>query len=547
MGQAYHPIHSPIRNQPRIRFALLLVAGLLAGWLIPARPALGQAPAPQATAAESRVALVIGNSAYQNTPALPNPKRDAQAVGEALKRVGFDVDLRIDVTKATMDQALRRFGDRLEHAQVALFYYAGHGLQFNGVNYLVPIDAKLVKERDLNYEAVDLNQVLKEMEAERRVNLVFLDACRDNPLSRTLARSLGAKRALVGQGLAPVDAAVGTLISYATKDGAVAADGEGEHSPYTQAMLSYLERPGLEIGLLVRRVREDVMKATAGSQVPWDYGSLVGEFYFLPPALAAGSPPSLPAAPVTTVDAMAIELSFWDSIKSTSNPELLREYLSQYPQGKFAKIAKLRLADLDAERRKQDAAEKIAREATEREAALLREQASRRAAEEEARRVREAAERQLALQRPNDWATGQAAPMVRSRGSQISASDAQQFVQTYLMTLSRCNPSDIALMYGDTVDYFDKGLVTRQFILGDKRAYCQRWPEVSFTLTGPIKVIETGDEDSIVTFTTHFSVRSPSRGPISGRAQSTLKMRRLQGDIKILDEKQAVLARKKTS
>jgi uncharacterized caspase-like protein len=269
-----------------------------------------------------------------------------------------------------------------------------------------------------------------------------------------------------------MDAAVGTLISYATKDGAVAADGEGDHSPYTQALLSYLERPGLEIGLLVRRVREEVMKATAGSQVPWDYGSLVGEFYFLPPVLTAGNPPSLPSAPVTSVDAMAVELSFWDSIKSTSNPALLREYLSQYPQGKFAKIAKLRVADLEAERRKQDeaasqgnqaspaqagtgrtppagaaelerekiareaaereaallreqaarhqaeedarkakeAAERIAREAAEHEAALLREQAARQAAEEEARRAREAAERQLALQRPNNWATGQAVP-----------------------------------------------------------------------------------------------------------------------------------------
>jgi L-alanine-DL-glutamate epimerase-like enolase superfamily enzyme len=133
MGQTYHPTHSPILNQPRIRFILLLAAGLLAGWLTPVQYALGQAPAPGATAAESRVAPVIGNSAYQNTPALPNPKRDAQAIGEALKRVGFDVDLRIDVTKTIMDEALRRFGDRLEHAQVALFYYAGHGLQFNGV------------------------------------------------------------------------------------------------------------------------------------------------------------------------------------------------------------------------------------------------------------------------------------------------------------------------------------------------------------------------------------------------------------------------------
>jgi hypothetical protein len=195
-------------------------------------------PASEQRSAERRVALVVGNSAYRAVPVLPNPRRDAQAMAAALKRLGFDVELRIDGNRAQMDEAIRRFGDRLEGAQVGLFFYAGHGLQFNGVNYLVPVDATLGKERDLDFEAVELARVLKQMEAQRRINVVFLDACRDNPLSRSLARHLGVHRSLLGRGLAPVDAPAGTLIAYATKGGEVAADGTGNHSPYPGTVFS---------------------------------------------------------------------------------------------------------------------------------------------------------------------------------------------------------------------------------------------------------------------------------------------------------------------
>ena len=185
---------------------------------------------------ERRVALVIGNSAYKNTVPLPNPRNDAQAIGAALRRVGFNVDVRVDVDKRGFDDALRRFGDRLEGATAAVFFYAGHGLQVDGRNYLLPVDARLEKARDLTYETVDVSTVLREMEATRRVNLVFLDACRDNPLSRSLANALGTRSVAVGRGLAPVDAATGTLISYATKDGNTAADGAGRNSPFTTAL-----------------------------------------------------------------------------------------------------------------------------------------------------------------------------------------------------------------------------------------------------------------------------------------------------------------------
>jgi hypothetical protein len=306
--------------------------------------------------AERRVALVIGNNRYQHTAPLANTRSDATAMGKALQRLGFDVDLQLNLTRTAMDTALRRFGDRLEDAQVGLFYYAGHGMQVNGTNYLVPVDARLLKGRDLNYEVVALSKVLQEMEAEPRVNLVFLDACRDNPLARTLARGPGASRSVVGQGLAPVNAATGTLISYATKDGAVAADGEGEHSPYTQALLKHLETPGLEVGLMLRQVRKDVMQATGEKQVPWEYASLLEAFYLLPadrPDVAQDKPQA--PSTDTKVDPLAVELTFWEGIKNSNDAELFREYLVQYPQGRFAKIAEVRLRELESSLRPEPA------------------------------------------------------------------------------------------------------------------------------------------------------------------------------------------------
>jgi len=236
---------------------------------------------------ERRIALVIGNSAYRFTTALPNPKNDATAVADALKKLGFDVDVGIDMTKAAMQDSLRRFGSRLEGAQSAVFYYAGHGFQVKGINYLAAVDTKIASEKDIEFEVIDIGQVLRQMESNPRVNLVFLDACRDNPFAGALGRSMAgpASRSLdIGDGgLAPVDAAAGTLISYATKDGTQASDGVGDHSPYTNAILAEINTPGLEVGLMLRRVRARVMDATQQKQVPWDYGSLLGEFYFAGP------------------------------------------------------------------------------------------------------------------------------------------------------------------------------------------------------------------------------------------------------------------------
>jgi len=229
------------------------------------------------TDSRRRVALVIGNGKYQFAAPLPNPPNDASDIASALRKLGFDVVEGRDLDRPGMDNAIRQFSRKLDGADIALFFYAGHGLQVNGKNYLVPVDAKLERPGDLALDAVDIGNVLAQMEAEKRVNLIFLDACRDNPLARSLARSLGTRSSAVGQGLASIQSAIGTMIAYATQPDNVALDGEGRNSPFTTALLKHIVTPGLEIGTLMRRVRADVIAATREKQVPWDHSSLVGD------------------------------------------------------------------------------------------------------------------------------------------------------------------------------------------------------------------------------------------------------------------------------
>jgi uncharacterized caspase-like protein len=193
----------------------------------------------------------------------------------ALRRLGFEVVEGKNLDRHGMDDAIRAFGRKLDRADLALFFYAGHGLQVAGRNYLVPTDAKLERAGDLNFDAIDVSFVLTQMEAEKRVNLVFLDACRDNPLALSLSRSLGSRSVSVGQGLASVHSALGTMIAYATEPDNVALDGEGRNSPFTGALLKHIGDRGVDIGTVMRRVRAEVVAATRERQVPWDHSSLV--------------------------------------------------------------------------------------------------------------------------------------------------------------------------------------------------------------------------------------------------------------------------------
>lgn len=250
-------------------------------------------------AAQDRVALVVGNSGYRHVAGLANPMHDAADIATALRRIGFEVVEGVDLDKAGMEEKVREFGRKLDHAKTALFYYAGHGMQVAGRNHLLPIDAKLDRAGDLGLETIDVSLVLAQMEADQRVNIVILDACRNNPLARSFAPKLGTRSASVGQGLASIQSTIGTLIAYATQPDNVALDGDGRNSPFTAALLKHIDTPGLEISSLMRRVRSDVVAATRGHQVPWDHSSLMGEVVLVsapakPATLAKTEPAPVP-------------------------------------------------------------------------------------------------------------------------------------------------------------------------------------------------------------------------------------------------------------
>jgi hypothetical protein len=250
-------------------------------------PATPSTPGPTAVTArpEVRVALVIGNSTYAHTPRLTNPRADAPAVADALRRVGFtQVTLHLDLAHDALVNALKTFATAADRADWAIVYFAGHGLEVSGVNYLVPIDAALATDRDITFEAVPLDQVLQAVEGARKLHLVILDACRDNPFVHSMTHALAATRSL-SVGLATIEPEGATLVAFAAKHGQTAMDGAGSTSPFVAALIKNIETPGLEINVLFRKVRDDVLAATGKRQEPFTYGSLPSEpFYFLKPS-----------------------------------------------------------------------------------------------------------------------------------------------------------------------------------------------------------------------------------------------------------------------
>jgi hypothetical protein len=233
-------------------------------------------------AAEKRVALVIGNSAYVNAGTLANPVNDATDTAKVLTKFDFEAILGLDLTRAAFEDRIRAFSRALANADTAVLFYAGHGLQVAGRNYLIPVDAALDSERDLDFEAISLDFVLRQMEVGRegKSNIVFLDACRDNPLARNLARSMGTRSASIGKGLAEAQTGVGTFIAYSTQPGNVALDGKGRNSPFTAAFTARVQEPGDSLTAIMIGVRNDVLAATDGRQVPWDHSALTRDFYF---------------------------------------------------------------------------------------------------------------------------------------------------------------------------------------------------------------------------------------------------------------------------
>lgn len=283
---------------------------------------------------EPRIALVIGNGAYKEQ-ALRNPPSDARAVSASLRKLGFTVIERIDAGRRGMEEAVLEFGEKLKEGGVGLFYYAGHGMQVRGVNYLIPVDAAITSEASVRVQALDVGLVLDLMsDARNRANVVILDSCRNNPFA---AASRGTK------GLAAIDAARGTLIAYATAPGAVAMDGDGDNSPYTAALVKTFDEPGLKVEELFKRVRTTVVDRTQGLQTPWESSSLTGELVFNITVTVKPPPPQTAVPPPARDPADTV---FWSSIQASNNPRDFHEYLRQFPNGTFAGLARRRVDEL---------------------------------------------------------------------------------------------------------------------------------------------------------------------------------------------------------
>jgi uncharacterized caspase-like protein len=289
------------------------------------------------TVTPRRVALVIGNSAYRYTPRLENPKNDGADIGAALRKIGFQVIEGFDLGKAAFDGKLFEFAEALKGADVGLFFYAGHGFQVSGQNYLVPVDAKLTTASALDAEMVRLDRVHRTMEQEARTSLLFLDACRDNPLARNLARSMGSPSPAVGQGLAAVESGAGTLISFSTQPGNVALDGAGRNSPFSGALVRHLGTSDEDLNAVLIAVRNEVMRQTDRRQVPWEHSALTRRFYFNATTQAPGS-----AAQFRLREAA----DAWNATKESANPSLLYTFAARYSDTFFAELARARMDEL---------------------------------------------------------------------------------------------------------------------------------------------------------------------------------------------------------
>jgi uncharacterized caspase-like protein len=372
---------------PVVRSALLFFLGFL--FCISANPAL----------AEKRVALVIGMSKYQQVPRLTNPARDAEAMTSLFRKAGFDlVDNERDLGIADLRRVIREFSEKSRDADISVVYYAGHGIEVDGTNYLVPADAKLLSDFDVEDETVSLDRVLKALDPVKRLKLVILDACRDNPFAKTMKRSIASRS--IGRGLAKIEPTMSdTLVAFAAKAGAVASDGDGDNSPFAVALVKYIAEPGLDLRLAFGRVRDDVLKSTGNRQEPFVYGSLGGETMSLVPPVAKPVDPETEARVDYELAAQIGTREAWDS------------FLASHPKGLYANLARAQNSKLSAAQQSRTKADDARREAEEQAAQKagelrrqLEEQSTRQTAEakqklsEQAKKDLEEARRQMAEQ-----------------------------------------------------------------------------------------------------------------------------------------------------
>lgn len=369
--------------------------------------------------AEKRVALVLANSAYRNAPQLANPVNDGAVIAKTLQEAGFDVvESRHDLPALETRRVLRDFADAARTADIAVVYYAGHGIEVDGANYLIPIDAKLERDTDVYDEALSLDRILVAVEPAKQLRLVILDACRDNPFGKTMKRTLATRG--IGRGLAQVEpTSPNTLIAYSAKAGSTAQDGDGSNSPFTIALSKHLTTPGLDVRRAFGFVRDDVLKTTNNRQEPFVYGSLGGEDLPLVPVKAVAAAPTAPANPQAEVR-RDYELAL-----QVGNRRAWDAFLGQHPDGFYASLAKLQLDKITAEQAHAAATEKAKQAEAERErlaaAGAQKDVQARADAEAKAAEQARLAAEQAKLQAQQAAAATSATPAAESKGTALAA------------------------------------------------------------------------------------------------------------------------------
>ncbi|QHO73346.1 caspase (peptidase) [Bradyrhizobium sp. CCBAU 051011] len=404
-----------------------LVLALAALLLLVSGPAL----------AEKRVALVLGNSNYQNVAPLANPVNDSSKIAATLKDAGFDVvDSRRDLAAAETRRALRDFADRARDADIAVVYYAGHGIEVDGANYLIPVDARLERDTDVYDEAFSLDRILIAIEPAKKLRLVILDACRDNPFSRTMKRTVASRA--IGQGLAKVEpTSPNVLIAYSAKAGSTAADGDGQNSPFTAALSHHLTKPGLDVRRAFGFVRDEVLKTTNNRQEPFVYGSLGGEDV---PLVPAPRPAPAAAAPAPALSAQAEARRDYELALQIGNKSALNAFLAQYPDGFYSSLAKLQLDKIAAEETRVAATEKA--RLAEQERARLAAEGAQKSQQAKAEAEAKAAEQaRIAAEKAKQVAQEQAAAAEQKRvAAESAAADKDKPVNVAALTPAAQQP-----------------------------------------------------------------------------------------------------------
>jgi uncharacterized caspase-like protein len=357
--------------------------------------------------AERRVALVIGNSAYKSVPRLANPVNDATLVGGMFKKAGFDVvDTKLDLSAVEMRRALREFAGRTRDAEVAVVYYAGHGIELDGNNYLIPIDATLETDGDVLDETVALDRALFAIESAKQLRLVILDACRDNPFAKTMKRTVASRA--VGRGLAKIEpTSPNTMIAFAAKAGSTASDGDSKNSPFSTALVERLPTPGLDLRKAFGFVRDDVLKNTGYKQEPYVYGSLGGGDVPLVPAkpAVAPGPQASPQEAVRRDYELALQANEKDAWQA---------FLRAYPDGFYADLAKVQLRKIEAEQARLAAAEK-ARQAEDEKTRLAADRAKKTEQDKAAAAAKIAEDARLAAEKAKQMEEAKAAAAEQRR------------------------------------------------------------------------------------------------------------------------------------